>query len=106
MVAYNGAHVVVTGGTGALGTAVVGALRAAGAVCHVTNIVPAELERFPHRNDPGVHVATGIDLVDEAAIRRFYASCRRSGRRSIWPAGSRCRRSPRPRRSISSISSR
>src|SRR6476620_7170506 len=72
MVAYNGAHVVVTGGTGALVTAVVGSLRAAGAVCHVTNIVPAELERFPHRNDPGVHVATGIDLVDEAAIRRFY----------------------------------
>src|SRR5215213_6385843 len=74
MVAYNGAHVVVTGGTGALGTAVVGALRAAGAVCHVTNIVPAELEKFPHRDTPGVHVATGIDLADEAAVRRFYAS--------------------------------
>ncbi len=74
MVAYSGAHVVVTGGTGALGIAVVGALRAAGAVCHVTNIVPAELERFPHRDDPGVHVTTGIDLADEAAVRRFYAS--------------------------------
>ena len=32
MVAYHDANVVVTGGTGALGTAVVGALRAAGAV--------------------------------------------------------------------------
>src|SRR6266542_3036867 len=31
MVAYLGAHLVVTGGTGALGTAVVAALRAAGA---------------------------------------------------------------------------
>src|SRR5919108_4556851 len=72
MVAYNGANVVVTGGTGALGTAVVGALRAAGAVCHVTNMVAAELEKYPHRNDPGVHITTGIDLADEAAVRRFY----------------------------------
>ena len=32
---YDGRHVVVTGGTGALGTAVVGALLAAGATCHV-----------------------------------------------------------------------
>src|SRR6266705_2606719 len=47
MVAFHGSHVVVTGGTGALGSAVVGALRAAGAVCHVTNM--------------------------EAAVRRFYA---------------------------------
>ena len=74
MVAFHGSHVVVTGGTGALGGAVVGALRAAGAVCHVTNIIPAELERFPHRGDPGVHVATGIDLADETSVRRFYAS--------------------------------
>ncbi len=72
MVAYHGAQVVVTGGTGALGTAVVAALRAAGAVCHVTNIVQAELANYPHRNDPGVHVTSGIDLADEAAVRRFY----------------------------------
>src|SRR4051794_41896700 len=72
MVAYHGAHVVVTGGTGALGAAVVGALRAAGAVCHVTNIVTAELERYPHRDDPGVDIAQGVDLADEKAVRRFY----------------------------------
>ena len=59
MVAFHGSHVVVTGGTGALGTAVVAALRAAGAVCHVTNMVAAELERYPHRDDPGVHITTG-----------------------------------------------
>src|SRR6266704_5934772 len=73
MVAFHGSHVLVTGGTGALGSAVVEALRAAGAVCHVTNMVAAELERYPHRNDPGVHVTTGLDLADEAAVRRFYA---------------------------------
>src|SRR4051794_41446655 len=72
MVAYHGAHVVVTGGTGALGAAVVGALRAAGAVCHVTNFVTAELERYPHRDDPGVDIAQGVDLADEKAVRRFY----------------------------------
>lgn len=72
MVAYNGANVVVTGGTGALGRAVVGALRAAGAVCHITNIVARELENFPHRNDPGVHISQRIDLADEKAVRQFY----------------------------------
>lgn len=72
MVAFLGSHVVVTGGTGALGTAVVAALRAAGATCHVTNMVAAELTTWPHRNDPDVHVTTGIDLAAEAAVRRFY----------------------------------
>src|ERR1700730_16041288 len=74
MVAYLGAHVVVTGGTGALGTAVVTALRSAGAVCHVTNIVAAELEHYTHRDDPGVHITRDLDLPDEAKVRRFYAS--------------------------------
>ncbi len=74
MVAFLGSNVVVTGGTGALGTAVVAALRAAGAVCHVTNIVPAELATWPHRDDSGVHVTTGIDLADEGSVRRFYGA--------------------------------
>src|SRR5215472_9963796 len=73
MVAFQGADVVVTGGTGALGTAVVGALRGAGAICHVTNVVAAELDRYAHRNDPQVRVTTGVDLADEAAVDRFYA---------------------------------
>src|SRR5580693_4222647 len=73
MVAFHGSHVVVTGGTGALGTAVVAALRAAGAVCHVTNMVAAELELYAHRGDTGVEVTTGVDLADEKAVRRFYA---------------------------------
>jgi NAD(P)-dependent dehydrogenase (short-subunit alcohol dehydrogenase family) len=79
MVAFHGSHVVVTGGTGALGSTVVAALRAAGAVCHVTNMIAAELDHYPHRNDPGVHVTTGLDLADEAAVRRFY-----SGLPPLW----------------------
>jgi NAD(P)-dependent dehydrogenase (short-subunit alcohol dehydrogenase family) len=74
MVAFSGAHVVVTGGTGALGTAVVAALRAAGAVCHVTNLVAAELSHYAHRGDAGVQVTSGVELADEAAVARFYAS--------------------------------
>jgi len=74
MVAFSGAHVVVTGGTGALGTAVVAALRQAGAICHVTNLVAGELDHFAYKNDPDVHVTSGIDLADEAAVMRFYAS--------------------------------
>jgi NAD(P)-dependent dehydrogenase (short-subunit alcohol dehydrogenase family) len=72
MVDFAGSHVVVTGGTGALGRAVIGALRAAGAVCHVPNLVAAELDDFPYASDPGVHIGRGVDLGDEAAVRRFY----------------------------------
>jgi NAD(P)-dependent dehydrogenase (short-subunit alcohol dehydrogenase family) len=72
MVDFAGSHVVVTGGTGALGRAVIGALRAAGAVCHAPNLVAAELDDFPHTSDPGVHIARGVELADEAAVRGFY----------------------------------
>jgi NAD(P)-dependent dehydrogenase (short-subunit alcohol dehydrogenase family) len=64
-------HVVITGGTGALGVAVVRALVDAGAHCHVPAIetaVPAD--RFPKN---GVSVTTHIDLSDEAAVAAFYA---------------------------------
>jgi NAD(P)-dependent dehydrogenase (short-subunit alcohol dehydrogenase family) len=72
MVDFAGSNVVVTGGTGALGRAVIAALRSAGAVCHVPNLVAAELDDFPHASDPGVHVTAGVDLADEAAVHRFY----------------------------------
>ncbi|MGH7044996.1 MAG: SDR family NAD(P)-dependent oxidoreductase [Stellaceae bacterium] len=74
MVDFAGSHVVVTGGTGALGRAVVAALRATGAVCHLTNLVDAELDGFPHRHDAGVHITHDIDVADETAVHRFYQS--------------------------------
>src|SRR3984893_3048352 len=72
MVDVAGSHVVVTGGTGALGRAVVGALRAANAVCHIPNLIAAELDGFPYATDAGVHIVRGIDVADEAAVKRFY----------------------------------
>jgi len=69
---YRDRHVVVTGGTGALGHAVVGALVAAGAVCHVPYVVAAEAEHFPSRDHARVKLVAGIDLTDEAAVARLY----------------------------------
>ncbi|HEY6257188.1 MAG TPA: SDR family NAD(P)-dependent oxidoreductase [Xanthobacteraceae bacterium] len=76
---YRDRHVVVTGGTGALGGAVVGALVAAGAVCHVPYLVAAEAEHFPLRDHAQVKLTGGIDLTDEAAVARLYA-----GAGSLW----------------------
>ncbi|HEY3909233.1 MAG TPA: SDR family NAD(P)-dependent oxidoreductase [Stellaceae bacterium] len=72
MVDFAGSHVVVTGGTGALGRAVVAGLRAVGAVCHLPNWVAAELDDFPYKSDQGVHIVRDIDVADEAAVHRFY----------------------------------
>jgi NAD(P)-dependent dehydrogenase (short-subunit alcohol dehydrogenase family) len=66
--------VVVTGGTGALGGAVVTALVTAGAVCHVPHVAAAEAERFPLRDHAQVKLMAGIDLTDEAAVARLYRS--------------------------------
>jgi NAD(P)-dependent dehydrogenase (short-subunit alcohol dehydrogenase family) len=77
MIDFAGSHVVVTGGTGALGRAVIAKLRAAGAVCHVPNFAAAELADFPA--DPAVHVVRDVDLADEAAVRQFY-----QGVPSLW----------------------
>jgi NAD(P)-dependent dehydrogenase (short-subunit alcohol dehydrogenase family) len=70
---YDGRHVVVTGGTGALGTAVVGALLRAGATCHVPYRSEEEAQRFPHRGHRNVTLAALGDLSDEAAIAAYYA---------------------------------
>ena len=71
MASLKDSHIVVTGGTGALGSAVVHALVEAGAHCHIPAIeteVPAN--RFP---TGGVTVTTKVDLADEASVEAFYA---------------------------------
>jgi NAD(P)-dependent dehydrogenase (short-subunit alcohol dehydrogenase family) len=69
---YRDRHVVVTGGTGALGGAVVAALVEAGAVCHVPYLHAAEAEHFALREHAKVKLLAGIDLADESAVARLY----------------------------------
>lgn len=71
---FTGRHVVVTGGTGALGSTLVSRLVEAGAQCHVPCFHLKELERFGLREHRGVHLQAGIDLRSEASAEAFYAT--------------------------------
>jgi NAD(P)-dependent dehydrogenase (short-subunit alcohol dehydrogenase family) len=70
---FSDRHVVVTGGTGALGNAVVAALLACGASCTVPYVHEAEAQRFAHRGDAKVKLIAVTDLADEAAVAKVYA---------------------------------
>jgi NAD(P)-dependent dehydrogenase (short-subunit alcohol dehydrogenase family) len=70
---FSGKHVVVTGGTGALGTAVVAGLLAGGATCTVPYVHEAEAQRFPYRGDPNVTLIAVSNLAEEAAVAKVYA---------------------------------
>ena len=63
-------HAVVTGGTGALGSAVVARLLAEGVRCHVSYVDPRELNGFAHA---GAVDLQRVDVGDEAAVNAFYA---------------------------------
>jgi NAD(P)-dependent dehydrogenase (short-subunit alcohol dehydrogenase family) len=71
--------VVVTGGTGALGAAVVEALLEAGAACHIPYLHEVEARAFAHRDRAGVTLHRAIDLTDETAVSAFY-----SKRSELW----------------------
>ncbi len=64
-----GRHVVVTGGAGALGTAVVARLVAAGATCHVPTIDDGP----GSRRIPGARYIPRVELTDERAVAAAYA---------------------------------
>jgi NAD(P)-dependent dehydrogenase (short-subunit alcohol dehydrogenase family) len=70
-----GRNVVVTGAVGGLGPAVVDALLAAGATCHLP--LRGRGEGAPQHSR--VVAAPGVDLTDEGAVRAFYAS-----RAGLW----------------------
>ncbi len=63
--------VVVTGGTGALGRAVVGALLAAGAQCRLSYLHEKEAAGFPYKDR--VTLVGPIQLTNEADVARLYA---------------------------------
>jgi NAD(P)-dependent dehydrogenase (short-subunit alcohol dehydrogenase family) len=70
---YRDRHVVVTGGAGALGTAVVGALLNAGAICHVPCHTQDGAQRFAYRDHAAVKLSAPVDLADEATVQKLYA---------------------------------
>ena len=76
---FSGKNVVVTGGTGALGTSVVSALIGGGATCTVPYVHDAEAERFPYRGKPQASLVKVSDLSDEAEVTKVY-----SGIKSLW----------------------
>jgi NAD(P)-dependent dehydrogenase (short-subunit alcohol dehydrogenase family) len=69
---FSGKHVVVTGGTGALGSAVVGKLLGAGATCTIPYMVEAEAQRYEHRSSENVKLIRVPDLADEASVTEVY----------------------------------
>lgn len=74
MLDFSGREAVVTGGTGALGSAVVGRLITAGATVHVPVYITEELERFPYRNHDAVRLHEGLDLGKETDVAQLYAA--------------------------------
>ncbi|HET9688108.1 MAG TPA: SDR family NAD(P)-dependent oxidoreductase [Pseudolabrys sp.] len=68
----SGRHVVVTGGTGALGTAVVKMLVASGATCTVPYVHETEAERFPYSDQKQVTLLKISDLSDEGDVAKVY----------------------------------
>jgi len=69
---YAGRQIVVTGGTGALGCAIVDALLGRGATLYVPWRTKAEADRFPRRDHERVHLVEA-ELSDEDAVERLYA---------------------------------
>ena len=69
---FRNRHVIVTGGAGALGTAVVARLIEAGALCHVPCLDDAEAARFRLRDHKQVTVTVTGSLADEAGIEKLF----------------------------------
>ena len=71
---FHGRHVVVSGASGALGSAVVGALLRAGATCHLpareTDSFPVLAPELAERRK----LARGVAVLDPASLESFYAS--------------------------------
>lgn len=79
---FSGKHVVITGGTGALGSAVTGLLLAAGARCTVPYRHATHVQHFAHRDHPHMTLIAAGDLADEAAVAKLYDDL--PARTSIW----------------------
>ncbi|MDH5748186.1 MAG: SDR family NAD(P)-dependent oxidoreductase [Rhodospirillales bacterium] len=71
---YKDKNVVITGGAGALGTAVAGLLLERGAICHVPILDPREKAAYAYASHERMSLVSGIDLTDESAVVGYYQS--------------------------------
>ncbi|HVZ94275.1 MAG TPA: SDR family NAD(P)-dependent oxidoreductase, partial [Phycisphaerales bacterium] len=69
---FQNLHAVVTGGTGALGTAVVNALLKEGAHIHIPVFHIHELQACPFHNNKSIRLVPGIDVRSESSAEGFY----------------------------------
>ena len=65
-------HVVITGGTGALGTGIVGQLLAQGATCHIPLFRAAHRDGYAYADHERVHLGGPLNLSDEAGVQAYY----------------------------------
>ena len=70
---FENKHIVVTGGTGALGSSIVGKLLKAGATCSIPCFDESELEDFEHEGHENLYIEIGVDLTDDEATQDFYS---------------------------------
>lgn len=77
------ASILISGGTGALGTAVVRQLLDIfpGAHMHIPCMNPSELRHWPAEltQNPQIRLHTGVDLTDEPAVEHLFAAAAQSG---------------------------
>jgi NAD(P)-dependent dehydrogenase (short-subunit alcohol dehydrogenase family) len=71
---YSNRHVAVTGGTGALGAAVVELLVDSGATVHIPAHRAPDPAKFQLARHERVKIVAPVDLSDESAVRSFYES--------------------------------
>src|SRR5687768_11962222 len=69
-----GRHIVVTGGSGALGAAVLEALLARGASCHVPCVEPEVPAYFALASHERVSATAAVDLAGEESARAYFKS--------------------------------
>ncbi|MEL7473583.1 MAG: SDR family NAD(P)-dependent oxidoreductase [Planctomycetota bacterium] len=78
---FGGRTVVVTGGTGALGRAVVRALLESGGRCVIPVYREVEVEGVSWRDEDRVRLIPGIDLCDDKAVAALFEEAARNG---LW----------------------
>ncbi len=71
---FHDQHIVVTGGTGGLGRAIIQKLLDRGAHCTIPCFDEKELEGFPYVDHDNIKLVTGVDLTDNSQCERFFSS--------------------------------